>query len=451
MPKPLKNVIAMTDRSVKALRPATTRVDYMFKSKVRGFGVTVYPSGTKTFFVRYTNSRRRTLREILGNYPPMKLGAARLAAENVVGRVADGEDPQAEKIENGRAETFGDLAATYLADAQTRMKARTYAEEGRVIRHDLLPAWRRTLIRDIRRRDVASVLDRIIARGSRVQANRTRSVCSRIFALAVEREVVEHSPVVGLRKPTEEHSRERVLCPEEIRSLWSVWDAEGSLVSMLYRMLLLTGQRKTLVASMQWAHIDGCWWVIPREITKNKKEHRVYLVPQALEILASQKRGDSPWIFPSDRVAGQPLGWVNKAKERYRRLKVKLELRKALLRAGVAEVDSADQLIITDEKGAAVVKKEMLAKQVTEPNWRPHDLRRTMATEMGDKGISHDTIGLVLGHLRAGVTAIYDRAARDHQIGSAMIAWGRRLEDILQGVERPQNVLSFPPGLTAAG
>jgi integrase len=456
MPKLLKNVIAMTDRSIKSLRPAEARVDYMFQSKVRGFGVTVYPSGIKTFFVRYTNSHRRTLRHVIGNYPPKTLQAARKAAENVVGRVADGEDPQAEKVENRRAETFGDFSTTYLADAQPRMKPRTYAEEKRVIRHDLLPAWRRTPIQNIRRRDIAAVLDGILARGSSVQANRTRSVCFRIFGLAVEREVVEHNPVVSLRKPTKERSRERVLSPAEIRTLWAVWKAEGSLVSLLYRMFLLTGQRRSLVASMQWAQIDGCWWVIPRKTTKNqKREHRVYLVPQAIEILAGLKRGgESPWVFPSKRKPGKPVGWVNKAKERYRSLKNKRELREALVTAGVALIDSENQLVITDEVGAAAVQKAFTTRQeemAEASNWRPHDLRRTMATEMGDMGIPHDTIALVLGHVRGGVTAIYDRAARDYQVEAAMIAWGRRLEDILQGAERPRNVLSFPPGLAAGG
>jgi integrase len=404
MPRPLRNLMPFTDRSIKSLKAGAKRVDFMFASKIRGFGITVYPSETKSFFVRYTNSRGRTLRHVLGNYPPMTLRSARSAAEDVVGRVANGDDPQAEKIEHRQAEGFGDFAATYLTDAQPRMKPRSYAEDERVIRHDLLPAWRSIPIRDIRRRDIAAVLDQIIARGSRVQANRTRSVCSRIFAFAVEREVVEHNPVVGLRRPTEEHSRDRVLSPDEIRILWAIWDAEGSQVSALYRMLLLTGQRKTLVATMQWSHLDGCWWVIPKEITKNKKEHRVYLVPQAIDILASLRRGEHlPWVFPSERVAGQPLGWVNKAKERYRK--------KANLR-----------------------------------DWRPHDLRRTMATEMGDMGIPHETIGLVLGHLRKGVTAIYDRASRDAQVGSAMIAWGRRLEEIVHGVELPENILTFPPG-----
>jgi integrase len=215
--------------------------------------------------------------------------------------------------------------------------------------------------------------------------------------------VVEVSPVFGVRKPTVERSRDRVLKPSEIRTLWAMWEDEGSQVSVVYRMLLLTGQRRTLVTSMRWEHIEAPWWSIPRELTKNRLAHRVHLVSQAQALLAGLPRQESGWVFASGRAAGRPVSWIGKAQERYRAA------------SGI-------------------------------PDWRPHDLRRTMATEMGDLGISQETIGRVLGHVQRGVTAVYDRAKREHQVSAAMLAWGRRLEEIVHGEPAGERrVLAFPP------
>jgi hypothetical protein len=57
------------------------------------------------------------------------------------------------------------------------------------------PAWSEQAAATIRRRDVAALLDKIVNRGAAVQANRTRSIAHRLFAFAVEREIVEFNPV----------------------------------------------------------------------------------------------------------------------------------------------------------------------------------------------------------------------------------------------------------------
>jgi integrase len=105
------------------------------------------------------------------------------------------------------------------------------------------PAWSEQAAATIRRRDVAALLDKIVNRGAAVQANRTRSIAHRLFAFAVEREIVEFNPVTGVRRPTDERHRMRVLTEEEIRILWTTWEEEGSRTSALLRFLLLTGQR----------------------------------------------------------------------------------------------------------------------------------------------------------------------------------------------------------------
>jgi hypothetical protein len=169
-------------------------------------------------------------------------------------------------------------------------------------------------------------------------------------------------------------------------------------------MLLLTGQRFAEVRTMRWQDLDGPWWVIPADVVKNKVEHRMYLGEESAALLhalretiswKSESRSkrmrtslEGPWVFPSNRKTGQPIVSVNKLKERSR-------------------------------KRTCIV------------DWRPHDLRRTLATFLGRMGVSRATIARLLNHLEEGVTAVYDRATREPEIEEALRLWHRRLREIL--------------------
>ena len=57
-----------------------------------------------------------------------------------------------------------------------------------------------------------------------------------------------------------------------------------------------------------------------------------------------------------------------------------------------------------------------------------HDLRRTVATMMGESGIEADTIGLVLNRRKPGVTTRhYDRSTRETAKRAALNRWAQRL------------------------
>jgi integrase len=346
MPRLPKNVVAFTDRSIKALRAGPARVDYMAsgKGEPEGFGLRVYPTGARTFFVRYrVGGGRRLRRFIIGSYPEMYLETARAKARALVGQVASGDDPQEERKARRKALTFGDLANSYLEVHAKKEKA-SWEEDERILKKDLLPAWRNRLASDIRRQDVAALLDRIVARGAPVMSNRVRALASKIFAFALPRGIVEYNPVHGV-PPRKETSKERVLSAEEIRTLWACLECEGSVMAGLFKILLLTGQRSGVVLTMRWDQLDSLWWTIPKEVMKNRLGHRVFLSDQTFKVLAglrernSRKKVPSEWVFPSPRTKTH-LVTVGNAVDRYH------------------------------EKSGVVA-------------WSPHDLRRTMATWMG--------------------------------------------------------------------
>ena len=398
MPRPPKHGMVFNDRALRALRPGPRRVDYMDLG-LKGFGIMVQPTGLKTFFVRYRTGRG--LRRLtLGSYPATSFADARSAAQEAIGRVAKGGDPQAARHAQRTAPTFGDLAKDYL-ELHAKRRKRTWEEDERILQTDLLPAWRNVPAAEIRRRDVALVLDRIVGRGSPIMANRVRALASKIFNFGLVREVVEFNPVGGVPPAGEERSRDRVLSEHEIRTLWGIWEAENSVTSAVFRMLLLTAQREMEVLSMRWQDIEGSWWRVPAGVVKNKLGHRVFLSDQAARLLAELRglTGLKEWVFASPRTA-RHISSLNTAKQRFR----------ALL--GVHD-------------------------------WHPHDLRRTAATYMGRLGVARSAIAKVLNHAEPGVTAVYDRSTGEVELAQALRLWGKRLEEILGGHEAADNVVRF--------
>ena len=123
-------------------------------------------------------------------------------------------------------------------------------------------------------------------------------------------------------------------------------------------------------------------WTIPEARNKSKREHVVILSRQALAIAKARiEATEGDYLWPAGRGSGH------------------------------FRVDSA----------SGAIRKAQASLKVKP--WTAHDLRRTLATGMGDLGVTGDVIGRVLNHSRRDVTGrVYDRATRDAQ---AKEAWQR--------------------------
>ncbi|MCK8787444.1 Arm DNA-binding domain-containing protein, partial [Roseomonas sp. NAR14] len=98
----------LTDRTVAALScPAGKKDALFFDDAVKGFGVRVQASGTKTFLFRYKLGAvsRRIALGLFGE--ELTTAAARAKAERLRGDVRDGRDPWTER----KAQSVAALAA----------------------------------------------------------------------------------------------------------------------------------------------------------------------------------------------------------------------------------------------------------------------------------------------------------------------------------------------------
>ena len=101
----------LTNTAIKNLKyeKAGNKADLYFDDELRGFGIRVYPSGRKSFFVSYRNASGTKKRHTLGIYGEFTATEARRLAQGMLADVRRGPDPQSEKQEKRGEITFADL------------------------------------------------------------------------------------------------------------------------------------------------------------------------------------------------------------------------------------------------------------------------------------------------------------------------------------------------------
>lgn len=384
--------VVLTARAIERMRPpAKGRVE-LWDAVLPGLGLRVTENGAKSFMVM-SRFRGKLVRYTIDSYPKCSLADARTEARDVIQMMARGEDPRERRRQREAREeagTFKAVANDFLE--RSAKQTRTHYETARIVKTELLPTWEDVPIEQIRRADVVALLDEIVDRDAPVMANRTLGVISRIFSWALDRGLVDAHPCARLKKPGRETKRERVYSDDEIRKLWPAWEEIGFPYGVLFRFLLVTAQRRGEAAEMRRAdvNVEGKSWAMPT--TKAGHGHEVPLTALALQILAEahKKEGEpteGELIFTTTGKGA--VNGFSKAVRRARKL------------SGVAD-------------------------------FRPHDLRRTAATNMARLGIPKVTISRVLNHAEGGVTSIYARHSYGEEKRDALERWAVRLEQILK-------------------
>jgi integrase len=208
---------------------------------------------------------------------------------------------------------------------------------------------------------------------------------------ALDRGMIDVNPIAGLKPPHRERAREVVLSDKELLSLMQAADGEGYPFGDAVKLLVLTGQRRSEVAEMQWSEIDvgRAVWTIPATRSKNGQSHDVPLSGQAVILLRSLPRFlGSDWVFTT--TGRGPISGFG-------RLKSRLQV--------VSE--TAD--------------------------WRIHDIRRTVASGMARMGVDPHVIESVLNHksgIISGVAAVYNRYGYEKEKRYALDRWAGHVGEI---------------------
>ena len=385
----------LTDRQVKNLKSKPERYEVW---EGRGFGIRVFPSGIKSWVYMY-RFNGKSKRITFGNYPKMSVAEAHAAFGKALADLEKEIDPGATLVnlnrEDRQTPTVEALALEYI-EKWAKPRKRSWEEDERILTKDVIPHLGKQKARNVSRRDIVMLLDKVLERGAPIAANRTLAVVRRMFNFAVERDIIPNTPCYGFKAPTKENRRDRVLSFDEIKSFWQGLDnaSMSELSRLALKLQLVTAQRKGEIVSSEWTEFDltDAWWTIPAHKAKNGNTHRVPLSKLALKILQQIKveSGDSKWLFPAP---------------------------------------NSDKHITPESIDHAIRRSGDAFKNIK--HFTPHDLRRTAASSMTSIGISRLVVSKILNHVENSVTAIYDRHSYDKEKKQAMETWGAKLRDII--------------------
>lgn len=395
----------LTTRTIETMKVGDVRREIP-DAHMPGLYLVVQPTGAKSWAVRYRRTGQPR-KHTLGTYPAIDLKSARALAGSALRAVAEGRDPAREKaLERTIVPDTVEAVAVRFIDLHCRRANRPRTLEGTQQLLDLhvLPRWRRRLIKDIARRDVLELLDGIVEGGRPVAANRVLTAIRKLFNWAIERDIIAASPCAGVKPPTPEQSRDRVLSDSELRNVWLASNGIGGPFGTLVKLLVLTGQRRDEVARMEWCEVDldARLLTLPKERSKNGQRHEIPLSSLAIEILQTLPRIGDRFVLTTDGVTPSSNYGANKKR--------------------------LDALLPPDM-----------------PAWWLHDIRRTVASGMARLGVNLPVIEKVLNHASGsfgGIVSVYQRHDFAEEKRRALDAWGAFVTDLVDNQPR-KNVVAL--------
>ncbi|MBG6162760.1 integrase [Labrenzia sp. EL_195] len=381
----------LTKRLVDALQRDPKRDQFIWDAEVRGFGIRVKPSGTKTFLIQYRNSERRTRRFVIGQFGVLTVENARDLARKKLAAVIDGSDPSAERRAAREGMTVAEICDWYLEEAEAGrllgrnrrpIKASSVAGDRSRIEQHVKPLIGTRIVSHLRLADIERLQGDIAAgktarsrrpgRGGQTSggagvAARAISTLRSLLNHARRLGLIEQNPANGVRVIASEKLKRR-LSAGEIRHLGKVMmqmEHEGEHPTGLaaIRVMILTGFRRMEVLSMrkEWIEPENNCIAFPD--TKSGPQLRAIGDAAVVQILDSANATSTAFVFPADIGEGHFIGVVR-------------VLERVCRRAGLSDVT-------------------------------PHVLRHTFASIAASQGFSELTISGLLGHAPRGVTQRY--------------------------------------------
>lgn len=298
-----------------------TRRGINFVGGVAGLGMNVHAGGSRSwvFRARFAGKRRDMG---LGGYPDVTLAQARELARAARAKMRSGIDP----IEEGRA-ARSNLIAARMSAVDFSRAASLYIEahesSWRSLKHR--QQWENTLttyatpkigqllVRDIELPHVLSVLEPIWKEKTET-ASRLRGRIESVLDWATARgyrmgpnparwkgHLDKLLPSPGKISKTDHH---RSLPYAEMPAFFAKLRQQDGAGAKALEFVILTAARSGEVRGATWDEfdLDAATWVVPAERMKAKKEHRVPLSTQAVELLKTQwEVRHSTFVFPSPR------------------------------------------------------------------------------------------------------------------------------------------------------
>lgn len=258
-----------------------------------GLMLRVHPGGSRSWVVRITsNGKRRTIG--LGRWPEVSLASARSLAAEMREAARDGRSvtitPDAEPPP---VPTF-----TEIAEAVIELRSPTWSNAKHAwqwrnsLENHVYPTLGHKPVDAITSADVLAVLIPIW-NAMPETATRIQQRLSTIFEFAVAQQLRIDNPAAAVRAALPRRPRlkehHRAMPYQQVPAALAAIEASTAreATKLALRFLVLTAARSGEVRGATWHEVDqdAATWTIPKERMKARREHRVPLSKQALDVL----------------------------------------------------------------------------------------------------------------------------------------------------------------------
>jgi integrase len=286
-----------------------------------GLYISIQPSGSKLWRLKYRfKGREKTMS--YGPYPLISLKEAREKRDRDKRLLLDGQDPGVRKQMQKRAavleedDTFSVFAAELLEKNRREGKAaQTLKKKAWLIQQANDGIGNRDL-KTLRPADVFATVKPIEDAGKRETAGRVLSVIGEVCRYAIATGVDVDDPTYALRGALQKKQvvhRAAILNPIRMGELLNAIDSYGGHIQTALgaRLLAIVHLRPGELRRSKWPEFDlgAAVWTIPKDRMKMRRDHRVPLPRQALEILQRLAPLSKPdgYVLPGVADWGKPL------------------------------------------------------------------------------------------------------------------------------------------------
>lgn len=308
----------LSDTQIKAAKPKDK--EYVL-SDGDGLRIRVKPNGSKSWLLNYTHPIKKTRTNLsLGKYPEVSLANARKLALEARELLAQGIDPldarkqQQEEHKAIHEHTLFNVTQEWFAIKKDDVTPDYAVDIWRSLELHIFPYIANTPVRDITAPQVIELLKPIAAKGSLETVKRLAQRLNEVMNFATNCGLIQANPLTGIKAAFKKPKKENMaaLKPAELAELMGAI-ANASIkrtTRCLIEWQLHTMTRPSESSGARWDEID--WeakvWTIPAARMKKRRQHRIPLTQQMLDLLDVMKpiSGRREFIFPSDRDPKKP-------------------------------------------------------------------------------------------------------------------------------------------------
>ncbi len=329
--------VKITKKFVDGVQPLT-KDTFFWDETLKGFGLKVTPAGSKIYIVQYRTSggrRGKLCRFTIGKHgSPWAPDQARNEAQKLLGLVASGNDPAAERSAMKKSITVSELCDQYLLDGVGTKKQSTIdTDRGRINRH-ILPLLGKMRVKDLSAAHVTKFLKDVadgktakiektkkrgkaVVKGGKGTATRTVGLLGGILTYAKNAGIIDQNPVTGVKRYSDQKCN-RFLSKAEMSKLGEILrtleDQEVNPAAItIIRLLSVTGARLGEIQNLKWNEFDQKARLL-RLMDSKTGQKTLPLNRAAFDLLNHWVRRHSDsngtYIFASDLTEGPYTGTI---------------------------------------------------------------------------------------------------------------------------------------------